>query len=164
MVRRSAQAIPPPWFIAFRLTCLSGSSGGCRASLPLKGARAIILALRELLSAIAKPRSLIPILHRRGDLFVAGLHHRLATIWAGAAWVSRSANSYSRLVRWVCFPGAGPAGLRGVFYPSLPQIRKSSANSNARARVAWPIPTTARSASLRCHRSRDTRPDRPRQL
>jgi len=32
---------------------------------------------------MAKPRSLIPILHSRGDAFVAGFHHRSAIVWAG---------------------------------------------------------------------------------
>jgi len=57
------------------------------------------------------------------------------------------------------FRGAA-AGFRGVSYPLLPQIRKAPPTLMRVRAFHGPMPATARSASLRCHRSRDTRPDR----
>ena len=86
------------------------------------------------------------------------IHHRSAIIWTGGRplGLSGTANSYSR---WIRFRGAGQPTFE-AFYRLLPQIRKTTPTL-MRGRVSHgPMPATARSASLRCHRSRDTRPDR----
>jgi hypothetical protein len=81
--------------------------------------------------------------------------HRLATWAAGRPWVAPPT-----LIADGSVFLEPPAGFRGVFYPLLPAIRKAR-STLMRGRVSHgPMPGTACSASLRCCRSRDTRPDR----
>ena len=80
----------------------------------------------------------------------------------GPAAVRGSESHLPTLIADGPFSESRPAGFRGV-YPLLPKIRKATPTlMRGMGGRVWhePMPATACSAGLRCHRSRDTRLDR----
>ncbi len=113
---------------------------------------------RAYAKGIAKPRSFIPVLRRRGDALVTGFNSDQQSFESEAVPECESdKNSYGELGR---FRGAGQPAFEAFFISRFRKIRKTTPTLMRGHASHRPMPATACSASLRCRRSRYTRPSR----
>ena len=97
-------------------------------------------------------------LFRRGDALVTGFNSDQQSFESAAVPECESDNQL--LWQWGRFRGAGQPAFEAFFISRFRKIRKATPTLMRGHASHWPIPATVCSASLRCHRSRYTRPSR----